>query len=284
MLLSQHYSKKLWTSHERKAAQARAFSENREYILPLKLDDTEVPGILETTGYIDFRNETAESVSQLILKKLWGDISGDRGLDSLKSKFENLYMGTMLACELVFIPSNHESYHKRALALEILVSSQETFAKLKADLQIKSPIIDRLVLSQVIEVMDAFDDILERARFLVNLRNQSFNDYFFIGEIPESNFNKVYDFLSKLRVFEGYAIKRKKHYKPDEIVANWYLAEIENERFLSKPGEFKGSGQLTPMVFNATTLRGLSIGVVKDGFRVKMFKTVLSEKTHTAGA
>ncbi len=55
MLLSTHYAKKQWTNHERKAAQARAFQENREYILPLKLDDTQIDGVLPTTGYLDCR-------------------------------------------------------------------------------------------------------------------------------------------------------------------------------------------------------------------------------------
>src|SRR5438876_472911 len=39
MLLSEHYAKKQWTNHERRAAQARAFAESTEYILPLRLDD-----------------------------------------------------------------------------------------------------------------------------------------------------------------------------------------------------------------------------------------------------
>ena len=34
MLVSDSYAAKQWTNHERRAAQSRAFSENREYILP----------------------------------------------------------------------------------------------------------------------------------------------------------------------------------------------------------------------------------------------------------
>ena len=48
MFLSKHYEQKLWTNYERQNAQARAFKENkenREYILPVRLDDTEIPGI-----------------------------------------------------------------------------------------------------------------------------------------------------------------------------------------------------------------------------------------------
>jgi hypothetical protein len=70
MFLSQSYSRKLWTNHERKAAQARSFRESREYILPLRLDDTEVPGILETTGYIDLRDTKIEDVYEILCQKL----------------------------------------------------------------------------------------------------------------------------------------------------------------------------------------------------------------------
>lgn len=70
MLLSDSYSKKQWTSHERKAAQARAFVENQEYILPLRLDDTEVDGILGTSGYIDVRTTEMEEIINLITEKV----------------------------------------------------------------------------------------------------------------------------------------------------------------------------------------------------------------------
>ena len=48
MFLSQNYARTLWARHELKNAQARAFEENQEYILPVRLDDTEIPGILPT--------------------------------------------------------------------------------------------------------------------------------------------------------------------------------------------------------------------------------------------
>ncbi|RHX83402.1 toll/interleukin-1 receptor domain-containing protein [Leptospira stimsonii] len=70
MLLSQNYSKKLWTNHEREHAQARAFRENREYILPIRIDNTEIPGIAETVGYIDFNKSSANEIADLISLKL----------------------------------------------------------------------------------------------------------------------------------------------------------------------------------------------------------------------
>jgi len=58
MFLSHHYAAKLWTTHERRAAQARAFEENQEYILPVRVDDTEVAGILPTIGYVSAKDFT----------------------------------------------------------------------------------------------------------------------------------------------------------------------------------------------------------------------------------
>jgi hypothetical protein len=77
ILVSQSYAKKLWARHELKQAQARAFRESREYILPLRLDDTEIPGLNYTVGYIDLRNHNIEEVCGLVLEKLYEDDSYD---------------------------------------------------------------------------------------------------------------------------------------------------------------------------------------------------------------
>ncbi|HEK1767277.1 TPA: toll/interleukin-1 receptor domain-containing protein [Pseudomonas putida] len=70
MFVSEHYAKKLWTSHERKAMQARAFQESQEYILPARFDDTEISGILPTTGYISLIERSPEKFVEVIRKKL----------------------------------------------------------------------------------------------------------------------------------------------------------------------------------------------------------------------
>lgn len=70
MIISEFYIQKQWTNHERKAAQARAFKENAEYILPLRLDDTSVEGVLETTGFIDARSTSVEEIIDLTVAKV----------------------------------------------------------------------------------------------------------------------------------------------------------------------------------------------------------------------
>lgn len=70
MFISAAYGEKLWSNHERKAAQARAFQEAREYILPARFDATEIPGILSTVGYISLIDRTPDEFVSLIARKL----------------------------------------------------------------------------------------------------------------------------------------------------------------------------------------------------------------------
>ena len=72
IFISNYYASKLWTNHERKAAQARAFQEAQEYILPVRFDDTEIPGVLRTVGYISLNGMSPETLTSLITKKLVG--------------------------------------------------------------------------------------------------------------------------------------------------------------------------------------------------------------------
>lgn len=67
---SVHYAQKRWTSHELRSAQARAFAENTEYLLPVRLDDTPIPGINETIGYLDGRETSPTELTELLIHKL----------------------------------------------------------------------------------------------------------------------------------------------------------------------------------------------------------------------
>lgn len=70
IFISKHYKEKLWTNHERESAQARAFSERSEYILPARFDDTEIPGILPTTAYINLSEYGPKQLAELIREKI----------------------------------------------------------------------------------------------------------------------------------------------------------------------------------------------------------------------
>jgi len=70
IFISVHYKRKLWTRHERESAQARAFKENEAYIWPFRLDNTEIPGISETTAYFSRDHFDCISLAAAIAEKL----------------------------------------------------------------------------------------------------------------------------------------------------------------------------------------------------------------------
>lgn len=70
MFISKNYANKVWTSHERRSALAKAIEEKEEYILPARFDDTEILGIRPTIGYVDLSKKTPEELGKMILQKL----------------------------------------------------------------------------------------------------------------------------------------------------------------------------------------------------------------------
>ena len=70
LLVSKHYMNKKWTTHELKAMQAAAMASDQEYILPIRLDDADIPGLAPQVGYLDWSDESADSVASLISEKL----------------------------------------------------------------------------------------------------------------------------------------------------------------------------------------------------------------------
>jgi hypothetical protein len=70
MFISEHYARKLWTNHERQAMQARAFQEHQDYILPARFDETPIPGVLPTVGYIALTGRSPQDFVKIIHKKL----------------------------------------------------------------------------------------------------------------------------------------------------------------------------------------------------------------------
>lgn len=70
IFISENYSEKVWTNHERRSAQVRALKEKEEYILPVRLDDTEIPGLLETVAYFDLRNNSIDELCRILLLKI----------------------------------------------------------------------------------------------------------------------------------------------------------------------------------------------------------------------
>lgn len=96
IFISKAYKDKVWTTKEREAAQARALKETSEYILPIRLDDTELPGMEDTISYLDVRQPemTTERIISLLMQKL------DRSLLDIyfqKNEIEQFSLKTKLS-------------------------------------------------------------------------------------------------------------------------------------------------------------------------------------------
>jgi len=70
MFISKHYADKVWPTHERRSAFEKAIETKEEYILPARFDDTEIPGLRKTIGYVDLRRKSPKQLAALILDKL----------------------------------------------------------------------------------------------------------------------------------------------------------------------------------------------------------------------
>ena len=70
MFISAEYAAKVWAIHERRTALAAAMQKRQEYVLPVRFDDTELPGLRSSIGYIDLKKKTPEQLAELIHRKL----------------------------------------------------------------------------------------------------------------------------------------------------------------------------------------------------------------------
>ena len=70
IFISKNYKDKVWPTHEKRSALVRALHEKEEYILPARFDNTEIPGLRSSIGYIKLEDKSPSEFAQLILKKL----------------------------------------------------------------------------------------------------------------------------------------------------------------------------------------------------------------------
>jgi len=70
MFVSKEYAQKEWPRHERRSALARALRERREYVLPVRFDDSVLPGLDPSVSYLPLADRSPAQLAQNILKKL----------------------------------------------------------------------------------------------------------------------------------------------------------------------------------------------------------------------
>ena len=71
LFVSQNYVRKKWTRYERQTVQGRALEQaTSPYVLPIRLDDTELPGLHSTVGYLDARHMDLDAIVDIVQQKL----------------------------------------------------------------------------------------------------------------------------------------------------------------------------------------------------------------------
>ncbi|MEU7475230.1 TIR domain-containing protein [Lentzea sp. NPDC042327] len=70
MFVSRHYAAKMWTKHERQSAFDRAMTQDDEYVLPVRFDATELPGLRTGVGYLDAARVTPRRLAEMVARKL----------------------------------------------------------------------------------------------------------------------------------------------------------------------------------------------------------------------
>ena len=93
VFVSSDYRDKVWPRQELKAALARAMNEGNEYILPVRIDDSELEGLLPTIGYLDLRRDTPAEVCALLCEKL-GVVSRGRKASDVSPPWSSSERGT----------------------------------------------------------------------------------------------------------------------------------------------------------------------------------------------
>ena len=70
LFISREYVEKAWPRHERRSALSRAVQESSEYVLPVRFDDTEVPGLPSDINYLNAEDYSPSELAAMIAEKL----------------------------------------------------------------------------------------------------------------------------------------------------------------------------------------------------------------------
>lgn len=101
MFISEDYVEKVWPRHERRAILSRAASEAGEYVLPVRFDNVDVPGLPKDLAYLRAENYSPAELASVIAEKL--------GIKPFQGKASDVPPPRMtsLSGEVVFNYSNH---------------------------------------------------------------------------------------------------------------------------------------------------------------------------------
>ncbi len=142
VLVSRHYASKRWTRLEWKAAQARAFEElGSDYILPIRLDSTDLPGLLPTTGFLSFGALGMDAIVDILSQKLRGAADLNRFIREADSAFSK---GAFhVTCELLSRPDVYSKIQDDRVALRLLADACMASSQFERALPVYEVVVNR---------------------------------------------------------------------------------------------------------------------------------------------
>ena len=105
IFISKAYVEKTWPRHERRSILSRATKESREYVLPVRFDDTKVPGLPEDVFYLQAGDYSPAELAAMIAEKIGVQPFGGKASDVPPPQM------TSLVGEVVFDYSNHNGLY-----------------------------------------------------------------------------------------------------------------------------------------------------------------------------
>ncbi len=114
VFVSKSYKEKRWTKHELEYITARKFQQDEEYLLPIKLDETELDEIPPTTGYL--KGDTPLNVAITVAKKVNPKVDIELMLSELRYYLPD-YVITVEGSNVVFDCQQEEFWAQYPLGL-----------------------------------------------------------------------------------------------------------------------------------------------------------------------
>lgn len=137
IFVSAAYARKEWTRLEKRAALERALKEKNEYVLPARIDRTELPGLSSVVHYLDLNNLSPEDFANNILKKIGKLPSSSQFSGNIQDKVDPTaslltHINQKDNLDRYLIAEGTEDAHKEISTLFNLVAQKVSELKAKA--------------------------------------------------------------------------------------------------------------------------------------------------------
>ncbi|MHB1526460.1 MAG: TIR domain-containing protein [Candidatus Dormibacteria bacterium] len=153
IFVSMHYASSTWTRGQRRAALTRAQLQRPAYVLQVRLDDTVLPGLLTTGGYIDARRTGTDGLVHALRARL-SEYSRVEPMGFARVPRTPIELGQLLADRP---PGWEYGYFAATLKAELDLCEPKF---LDQQLHYAAPIGERVEREQILPyVRRAFDDV-----------------------------------------------------------------------------------------------------------------------------